>query len=253
MILLFAVVGLAILFAEVEWPVRLSPRALGFLGATLIVVGVAALAYTEWRYLPAANKPLDMPLPLDKARTIVSKPFTLQKASTYDIWLEVDRTPGVEAFGCITAEAGFEKLCPLRTPELDVAWTLRDGDRAVARGASDLAGWNQRRAAVPPHESAEALRKLRDYVAKSENPSDQTPLYHQIGSFEATDAAVRSLALELRRPVPALARAHPRLVVGVSAAATHGLGLSVTAFCVLCLVGGGFMLLKTFVPRRAAS
>jgi hypothetical protein len=253
MILLFALAGVAIVLAVVEWPFRLSRRLFGVIGAALVLVGASAIAYTEWRYLPAANKPLDMTLPLDHARTIISPPFALDQASPYDIWLEVDRTPGVEAFGCLTAEPGFEKLCPARQPELDLGWIVSDKDGPIARGGSDLPAWNRRRAAVAPPDAAEALRKFRDYVAKTQNPSDATPLYHLVGSFHGSEGRVLWLSVDLRRPVPELAAAHPRLVVGLSAAATRGQGLLVTLFCVLCLVGGGFMLLKALVPRKAAT
>jgi hypothetical protein len=253
MILLFVLAGLAIFFAVVDWPFRLSRRLLGVIGAALVLVGAAAIAYTEWRYLPAANKPLDMPLPLDRARTIVSPPFTLDQPSPYDIWLEVDRTPGVEAFGCLTAEPGFEKLCPMREPALDLGWIVSDKDGPVARGGSDLASWNRHRAAVAAQDAAEALWKFRDYVAKTQNPSDATPLYHLIGSFHGSEGRVMRLTIDLRRPVLDLTAAHPRLVVGLSAAATRGQGLLVTLFCMLCLVGGGFMLLKAFVPRKAVT
>jgi hypothetical protein len=253
MIWLFAVAGLAIFFAVVDWPFRLPARALGILGVALVVIGVSALAYTEWRYLPAANKPLDMALPLDRAQTIVSPPFALDRTALYDIWLQADRTPGVEVFGCLTAETGFEKLCPDRQPQLDLAWTLTDGKESVARGGTDLAGWEQRRAAVAPRDAAEALRKFRDYVAKTDNPSDETPLYHLIGSFHGAAGRTVRLAIQLRAPAPGLAQAHPRLVVGLSSTTTRGLGFLVTLFCVLCLVGGGFMLLKAFVPRKTAS
>jgi hypothetical protein len=252
MILLFVLAGLAIVFAVVEWPFRPSRRLLGVFGAVLVVVGISALAYTEWRYLPAANKPLEVALPLDRARTIVSQQFTLGQASAYDIWLQVDRTPGVETFGCLTAEPGFEKLCPARQPELDLGWTLRDNEGPIAHGSSDLAAWNRRRAAVAPRDAARALRKFRDYVAKSENPSDATPLYHLLGSFHGEEGRALRLSVDIRRAVPGLATAHPRLVVGLSAAATRGRGLMVTLFCVLCLAGGGFMLLRAFVPRKAA-
>ena len=220
------------------------------IGAAIVLAGVLLLAVVEWRYLPAANKPLDVRIALDQATTLVLPPFTLDRDASYDIWLEVDRTAGIEAFGCLTAEPGFEMLCPARAPEFDATWTLTADGVATARGGSDLAGWLHRRAAADPNAAAKALHDFRDFQAKTANPSDGTPLYHQLGRFQGRVGERAQMTLRLNRPAPVLAALHPRLIVGLSNNATRGLGLLATLFCVLCVFAGGFMLLTALVPRQ---
>jgi hypothetical protein len=220
------------------------------LGAVIVAVGVLTLAVVEWRYLPAANKPLDVRIALDHATTLSLPPFTLDRDGAYEVWFQADRTAGIEAFGCLTAESGFEKLCPERLPELDATWTLTANGAAVARGGSDLAGWMRRRAAVDPRVATNALHDFRDFQTKTANPSDSTPLYHQLGSFAGRAGETVQLALRVNRAAPTLAALHPRLIVGLSSTATRGLGLMAVLFCVLCVFGGGFMLLTALVPRQ---
>jgi hypothetical protein len=223
------------------------------LGAVIVLIGVAVLAVVEWRYLPAANKPLDVRVALDQATTLVLPPFKLDRDGAYDIWLQVDRTAGIEAFGCLTAEPGFEKLCPSRAPELDATWTLTADGAAMARGGSDLAAWLRRRAAADPVAAAKALHDFRDFETKTANPSDATPLYHQLGGFAGRAGETAQLTLTLARPAPSLAVLHPHVIVGLSNTATRGLGLFATLFCVLCVFGGGFMLLTALVSRKKAA
>jgi hypothetical protein len=223
------------------------------IGAVIVLVGVAVLGIVEWRYLPAANKPLDVRVALDQATTLVLPPFKLDQGGAYDIWLQVDRTEGIEAFGCLTAEPGFETLCPSRAPELDATWTLTVNGAATARGGSDVAGWLRRRAAADPVAAAKALHDFRAFQAKTANPSDATPLYHQLGSFTGRAGETAQLTLTLARPAPSLAALHPHLIVGLSNTATRGLGLFAVLFCVLCVFGGGFMLLIALVPRKKAA
>jgi hypothetical protein len=220
------------------------------IGAAIVLAGTLVLAVVEWRYLPAANKPLDMRIALDRATTLVLPPFTLDRDAPYDIWLQVDRTAGIEAFGCLTAEPGFEKLCPSRTPELDATWTLTVDGAATARGGSGLAAWMQRRAAADPVAAAKALNDFRIFQNKTANPSDATPLYHQLGSFQGRAGERAQLTLALARPAPALAALHPHVIVGLSTDATRGLGLFATLFCVLCVFAGGFILLTALVTRK---
>ncbi len=106
----------------------------------------------------AETKPLDMPLALGRAGVITTAPFTVALSGRYKFWLQTDRTPGVENFGCLTGDDGFEALCPGRVPELDLSWSVLDSAVAVARGGSDLEGWRRRQAALDPVKAAARLK-----------------------------------------------------------------------------------------------
>lgn len=253
MIWLYLFLGAGIAAAAFARPLGLGKIALTILGGAVILAGVATLAVVEWRYLPAANKPLDVALPLARAGTFAPPAFAPDRSGAYDLWLQTDRSPGLEAFGCLTADPGFEALCPKREPQLDLAWTVTANGTEVAHGATDLAGFRARRAAIAPAEAARKLHDFRDYVAKTDNPADQSPLYHRIGTFDATAGRTLRLALAIRAPAPALAAAHPRLIVGLSRDTTGGSGLTAAFYCVLCLFAGGYMLLRAQVPRKATA
>jgi hypothetical protein len=246
----FAVIALALILAK-----RMPSRALIGLGAVLIALGVAAIGLLEWRY--AANtRPLDIPFALDRAGRIETPSFVVERGGPYDIWLQTDRTVGIAAFGCLTGEPDFEALCPGQVPALDLGWTAATDGVLVARGGSDLEGWRRRQAALDPREAARKLARFRAYAAKeAADPANQWPLFHRLGTFKATAGKTYRLALDLKAPVPQLAALHPRLTVGLSGDATQGLGRTVIGFGLLCLIGGGLMLLlaRSRAQARAAA
>jgi len=222
-------------------------------GAAFIVVGVAALGTVEWRYLPAASKPLDVALRLDRAGDIALPVFTLDREGDYDIWLQADHSAGPLDFGCLTAQPGFEKPCRPQDAELDLRWTLSSAGAPLAGGGTGIEAWRVRAAAVPPADATAAHRAFQAYADKTDNPSDGTPLYRLLGTFRAPTGRGLALTVSLRRPAPRLAALHPRLIVGLTAADTRGIGVWATLFCVLCVAIGGFMLLMALVPRKASA
>lgn len=222
---------------------RLSRNALIALAATFIIAGVGAIFLTEFVYSTSNTRALDTPLNLSRAGTILKTSFTTGLSGRYDLFLQTGHTPGIAKFGCLTGDDKFEALCPRGDPELETAWTVSDGGNPVARGGSDIAGWRARQAALDP---AEAVRRRAAYLtdmAKLENPSDATPLFHSLGGFEAQGGHTYALAVELRRAAPVLAALHPHLLVGYSGTQTRGLGLLVIAFLLIGVVGGGAMIL----------
>jgi hypothetical protein len=231
----------------------LPKGALIAIGAAFIVAGVAALGTVEWRYLPAASKPLDVPLALDHAGPIAVPPFTLGRDGAYDIWLQLDHSVGLLGFGCLTGEPGFEKLCKPQSAELDAHWTLSYAGATLAAGGTDLKTWQQRSAAVPAPVASAAHHAFQAYAEKIDNPSDGTPFYRYLGTFRAPSGRSLALAIRLVRPAPKLAALHPRLVVGLTAGDTRNVGVWATLFCVLCVAIGGFMLLMALVPRKACA
>ncbi|HEY0105706.1 MAG TPA: hypothetical protein VGB91_06435 [Rhizomicrobium sp.] len=219
-------------------------------GALLVAAGVAAVGYVEWRFLPASGKPLDTPLALDRAGPVSFPPFAIERSGTYEIWLQIDHAAGMLNFGCLTTEPGFEKPCSPRKPELDLDWKVSSGGIALAHGATDIEAWERRGAAVPATEAAAAARRFQVYADRTDNPSDQTPFYHLFGKFRAAAGRRYALTLGIHRAAPTLAKLHPRLIVGLTAA-TARLGAWAVLFCVLCVSLGGFILLTALVPRKA--
>ncbi len=227
----------------------LSKRLRIAIGAVLILLGISTIGIVEWRYLPAATQPVNVPLTLRGPAQIAPPPFAIDRDGTYEIWLQVDHAVGLLNFGCLTAEPGFEKPCRPRQPELDTDWSLSSGGLVRAAGGRGAAAWEQRSAAVPASDAAAARRHFQAYSDRSDNPSDETPFYHRLGAFRAAAGRSYLLTLGVYRPAPTLARLHPRLIVGLTAS-TARLGAWATLFCVLCLSLGGFILLRTLVPRK---
>lgn len=222
---------------------RLSRNALIVLGAAFAIIGIGALVVTEFVYSAANTSALNTPLNLARPGRVLTATFTAHLTGRYDLFLETARTPGIETFGCLTGEDGFEAYCPKGDPELEAAWTVSEEGVSVARGGSDLAGWRKRQAALDPAEAARRRAAYHADMAKIENPSDGTPLFHDLGGFRAEAGHSYTLALDLRRPAPVLATFYPRLQVGFSGPQTRGLGLLVIVFCLIGVIGGGAMLL----------
>jgi hypothetical protein len=246
----FAVIALALVFAK-----RIPPRALFGLGAVLVAVGVAAIGLLEWRY-SANTRPLDIPFGLARAGQVETPSFVIERDGPYDIWLQTDRTVGIPAFGCLTGEPAFEALCPGQVPVLDLAWTATTDGVPVARGGADLQGWRRRQAMLDPRDAARKFARFRAYSAKeAADPANQWPLFHRLGTFDALAGKTYRLTLDLKAPVPQLAALHPRLTVGLGGETTRGLGRTVIGYGLLCLIGGGLMLLlaRSRAQARAAA
>jgi len=227
----------------------LSARMLGSLGFAFIAAGIAAISYVEFLYLPSQTKPVDVAINLARAGVVLKAPFRARLDGRYKVWLQTDRTPGVERFGCLTGDDGFEALCPGQIPELEIRWMLLYRDQTWAHGGSDLEAWRQRQARIDPAEQSLRLKALRSYLAQSANPSDGTPLFHTVASFDARASHDYVFVLSLVHSAPSLAHYHPRLAIGF--AETGGVGRLATIFCLLCVAGGFYMLLVAFVPRKA--
>jgi hypothetical protein len=222
---------------------RLGRNTLIVLAAVFIITGIGMIFVTEFVYSTANTRALDTTLNLARPGRIVGTDFTTGLSGRYDLFLQTDHTPGIAKFGCLTGDAGFEPLCPKGDPELETVWTVSDQGAAVARGGSDIEGWRARQAALNPAEAARRRAAYLADMAKVENPSDVTPLFHSLGGFEAKGGHTYALSLELRRAAPTLGAAHPRLLVGYSGTQTRGLGLLVILFCLIGVAGGGAMIL----------
>ncbi len=202
--------------------------------------------------LSASVNALTMPLPLDRPATIVGRPFALSHTGPFEIDLQLDRGDGIESFGCLTGEEGFEALCMGRTPQLDVTWTVTEADVPVASGGTDIAGWQSRQAKIDPKDAADKLRNFRAYTAGSQEPSNQTPLYHLLGTFDGKSGHRYQVTFTVLRSAPLLAKLHPRAVVGLSAAVTKRVGPAFLGFALLCVVGGALMLLRSLSRAKTA-
>jgi hypothetical protein len=211
----------------------IPPRLLGSLGILFVAAGLAVIGYVEFHYLPSNTRPLDTSVKLDRAGSALRALFHVGLDGRYNVWLQTDRTPGVENFGCLTGDDGFEALCLGRTPELDLSWAVIAHGVVIVRGASDIAGWHKRQAALDPREAATRLREFRTYVAGAANPADATPLFHIFAGFDAKAGQDYVLVVNLHRPAPTLAAIHPRITVGF--AQTRGVGTLATIFCLLCV------------------
>ena len=232
---------------------RLSRNAFIVLATAFIVAGLGALFLTELVYSTANTRALYAPLDLARAGTVLDARIETGLSGRYDLFLETDHTPGIAKFGCLTGDSGFEALCPRGDPELDAAWTVSEEGSTVARGGSDLPGWRARQAALDPTEAARRRAAYLADMAKVENPSDVTPLFHSLGGFGAVGGRSYGVKLVLRRPAPTLAALHPRLLVGYSDAQTRSLGLWVILFCLVGVVGGGAMILAARARQGTAS
>lgn len=230
-----------------------SLRILMIVGLAFVIVGAGALAALETWYAPSRTQALAMSLPLSAAdTTVTSKPFTLALTAPFDISLQLDRGDGVLGFGCLTAEPGFEALCPGRDPELDVTWTLSEAGARIASRASDVPQWKMRRAAIDPATARAKLAAFHAYADHAQEPSDQTPLYHSLGSFDGTAGHTYELAFRVNRAAPILAALHPRIIVGLSAELTQSIGRMFLGLALLCIGGGAFMLLRSFSRPKTA-
>lgn len=222
---------------------RLSRNALIVLAAVFVIAGIGMIFLTEFVYSTANTRALDTAINLARPGKILDTTFTTGLSGRYDLFLETDHSTGIAKFGCLTGDDRFEALCPKGDPELEAAWAVSGNGNGVARGASDIAGWRARQAALDPAEAARRRAAYLADMAKVENPSDPTPLVHSLGGFEAQGNHTYALTVELRRAAPVLAGAHPRLLVGYSGTQTRGLGLLVIAFCLIGVVGGGGMVI----------
>ena len=226
---------------------RLPRRVLMIVGLAFVVAGAAAFAALEVWYAPSRTQALSMPLPLDAAgATVTSRPFTPSLTAPFDISLQLDRGDGVLDFGCLTAEPGFEALCPGRAPELDLTWTVSEAGARIASHGGDVPAWERRRAALDPAAARAKLAAFHAYADHAQEPSDQTPLYHSLGSFDGIAGRSYAIAFRVNRAAPTLAKRHPRVIVGMSAADTQSIGRNFLAFTLLCVGGGAFMLLLSF-------
>jgi len=231
---------------------RLPRRALMILGLAFVVAGAGALAALEGWYAPSRTQAVSMALPLNAAGAVASKPFTLALTAPFELSLQVDRGDGVLSFGCLTGEPGFEALCLGREPELDVTWTVRDAGVPLARGGSDPGAWHARQAAIDPKAAAAKLAAFHAYADHAQEPSDQTPLYHSLGSFDGIAGHTYEIAFRVNRAAPALAKLHPRVIVGLNTADTQAIGRDFLGFTLLCVGGGAFMLLRSFARAKTA-
>jgi hypothetical protein len=230
---------------------RLSGNVRIAVAAAFAIVGLSAVLLTELTYSSANTRALDAPLNLSRAGTILAAPFTTPLGGRYELFFETDHSPGIAKFGCLTGDDRFEALCPTGAPELDAAWTVSLRSIPVAHGGSDVAGWHARQAALDP---ATAARRRAGYaagIAKIENPSDGTPLFHSLGGFAARAGQAYALTLQLRRPAPTLAAFHPRLLIGYSDPSTQGLGMLVVIFCLLGVAGGAAIILPLRGSQRS--
>jgi hypothetical protein len=232
---LIAAAVLLILILVAIWLLPLPRTAMVVIGGALVAVGFLRLAYVEWDYLAVATKPLDVPLPLDRAVEL-SPVFKIARAGQYDVWLQSDRPSALFAQG--GCDDGAEGSCPDHQP-LDLRWSVDDGG-IISVGPT----------AVP-----RTAPSVPDKSHRTPNPTasaeDQTPEYRFLGSFIAIDPGQATMRVDVLAPYPALAARHPRLIVGLSDAETAPAGYFATMFCVLCVFGGGFILLKTLVPRKS--
>ncbi|MEI9989460.1 MAG: hypothetical protein WDM86_05415 [Rhizomicrobium sp.] len=245
--------ALAVIAAILLLSRRLPRRVLMVLGLVFVVAGAGALAALELWYSPARTQPFAMRLSLDAAgATVASRPFTLGLSGPYNLLLQLDRGDGVLAFGCLTAEPGFEALCPGREPELDVSWTVSEAGTLIARGGGGLARWKARRAALDPKAAAAKLAAFHAYADHAQEPSDQTPLYHDLGTFRGEAGRGYEIEFRVGRAAPTLAKLHPRVIVGLDTAVTRSAGPTFLGLALLCLGGGAFMLLLSFSRPKTA-
>ncbi|HEX4301625.1 MAG TPA: hypothetical protein VHZ78_02445 [Rhizomicrobium sp.] len=229
-------------------PKLLPRRVFIALGIAIAALGAIAVAYVEWQYAPERTLLVQMPVALDRAATIASAPFAPHISGPYDIWLEFDRKQEGEDFACLTGDPGAEGVCPRRDPDLDLAWSVDEDGAPAARGATDWRDWHARQAALDPAEAARRRKAFEAYQAKSLDPSNNWPRYFKLGSFTGTAARQYRIALDIHKPAGALAALHPRLAIGLGAAATKGLGSLALVFCLICIVTGAMLLLRA-IPR----
>ena len=249
MIWLAAAALILVVVLAIDWRRPLPKRVMTVLGAAFVAAGFLRLAYVEWTYLSDTNKPLDVAVPLDKARTIRLPAFAVARDGDYDIWLQFDRTSALYEFGCLDPDYDGEKPCPPHPPDLDMTWSVMQGDSILASDITVHPVPLTLQPAPPPVPHGHIAYPPRSVA----NASDQTPRYRLLGSFHVAAQSRLQLVVVLNKPSPRLAPRRPRIIVGLSGETTGGVGLSATLFCVLCVFGGGFMLLKGLVPRKASA
>jgi hypothetical protein len=243
MIWLIAAAVLLILVFVVNWRRPLPRTAMIVIGGAFVAVGFLRIAYVEWDYLAVTTKPLDVPLPLARAATLNPPPFIVERPGEYDVWLQTDRPSALLDLACNDPDNDGPKSCPERRRALQLDWTVGDEVRAfgITHTLSD---------AYTP-DSTPSTKPLPPPRGAPSNASDNTPKYRFLGSFVAKNPGRFWLSVDVVAPDPPLAARHPRLIVGLSDAETAPAGYFATLFCVLCVFGGGFILLKTLVPRKS--
>ncbi|HJW41638.1 MAG TPA: hypothetical protein VJ476_10470 [Rhizomicrobium sp.] len=218
----------------------LQKTAMIAIGAAFIAAGALRLAYIEWDYLSIVTEPFDAAIPLDHVASFRFPTFAVARTGEYDVWLQTDRPSPLINLDCYDPDYGGEKLCPHRPPGLDLRWTVRDGMRTI--GVGETYKISDR----PP-----IVATKRHLAPSAANASDETPIYRYLGNFAASRLDRLTLEAVVASPEAHLAARHPRLIVGLSDAETAPAGYFATLFCVLCVFGGGFILLKTLVPRKS--
>ncbi|MEI9993978.1 MAG: hypothetical protein WDM91_05260 [Rhizomicrobium sp.] len=227
----------------------LPRRGLFILGGLFAVIGIGAVAALEWRYTPEHTTPLTMPLALAKAGQIQTPPFAVTIPGPYSAWLVFDHTDAADTdFDCLTGRPGAEALCPHADPVIDLAWSVSDGSTKISQGHTDWSAWHARQAALFAPDAAPRPRTVR---AKPSDGSDRLPLFYELGHFTAAAGHRYAVALYNGGSAGLLAQRHPRLVIGLSAAATRGLGAIVTIFGLLWVIAGAILILNGI--RRGAA
>ena len=132
-----ALAVLVLSFAAVYFGRKLlARRELIAAGIGFVVIGLAPVAYLEWRYTPANTTPATMAVPLDLAATVKTAPFRIAIAGPYELWLAFDHADNSGDFDCWTGSPGMEARCPRADPALDIVWTARADGQAIAQGAT---------------------------------------------------------------------------------------------------------------------
>jgi len=234
-----------IIFVGRSWP-RSVHIGTGFV---LIAIGLGAVAWLEWRYSADNTTPVSMPLSMSRAATVTTPPFRLALSGPYDVWLAFDHGDDTADFDCWTGYRGMEAECPRGEPALDIAWAVRASGGAVATGGTDWTTWLRLQATLSDAEMARARAKFLAYQARTADPSNRWPLYYAAGSFDGEAGRDYTFELTVRKPAGPLAALHPRLVVGLSASATKGLGLRVLVFAILSVLAGAGVILSALRLR----
>lgn len=225
-----------------DWRRPLPKTVLIVLGAAFVATGFLRLAYVQWDLISASAKPLDVPLSPDGVR----RPFVVARAGTYDVWLQTDRPSALFRLDCADPDAPVAKSCPVQRAAIRMSWTAGQGTQVVGAGrVAPDAG----KAGAPSVAENVPARPAQS----SANAEDRTPKYRFLGAFTAAAPGNYWIAVAPDAPNPFLAKRNPRLIVGLSSVETAPRGFAATLFCVLCVFGGGFMLLKALVPRKAAA
>ena len=222
---------------------HLSRGALIAAGIGFAVIGLVPLAMLEWSYSAARTTPVTMPVALDRAGTIRVPPFFVAHPGPYDIWLVFDHSDGTDDFDCWTGYHDMEAACPPGDPPLDISWRVREDAAPIATGGTDWTAWRKRQHSLAPSAMAKARQAFRDFQKRVADPSNRWPFYDGIGTFAAQPGARYDVELTVRRPAGPLARLNPKLVIGLGAAATRGLGAMVTSLAILWVLAGAVLVM----------